>query len=132
MSSRQAFPLHVRQGVSLSMSFRAKRGTSLFSSKMRCFASLSMTRMSPRAQASPSALACLGMPRWRMLSPNASQGGSSCCRPDDAPRRQPRGLFRDLRDVVPSEARDASLSLGTTDQETFLKQSLTNLKLGLH
>jgi hypothetical protein len=32
------------------------------------------------------------------------------------PRRQPMGLFRD---VVPNEVRDASLSLGTTEQETF-------------
>jgi hypothetical protein len=39
-----------------------------------------------------------------------------------------------MRDAVPSEARDASLSLGMTDQETFFETVFKNLdkfKIGL-
>jgi hypothetical protein len=74
-------------------------GSPLFSPKMRCFASLSMTG-------------------WRM-----SRRATPFCHPEPffvTPRRQPRGLPGDAvpsevrRDAVPNEVRDASLSLGTT------------------
>jgi|GEM_PF-5653830 len=115
--SRQArgFPLHVRQGVSLSMSFRAKRGTSSFLIKDEMLRFAQHDRMED-------------------VPPSASEGSLGTCAPREdavgnvapsppffvAPRRQPRGLPGDavpnevMRDAVPSEARDASLSLGMT------------------